>query len=160
MKWIEWIYDKEFEIVFKNIGKDLWEDLRQEVSIILFEYDKEKLSDIVNKGKNVFRFWVVRICCNQTSVNGKLNKTYNVLIPVEDVNKFIKNTIDSGVDNSIINQLEVRINKLYWYDKEILKLYIELGSVRKVSKQTGIPHTSIFITIKNIQRCIKQSLEY
>jgi hypothetical protein len=160
VKWIEWIYDNEFEIVFKNIGKGLWEDLRQEVSIILFEYDKEKLSDIVSKGKNVFKFWVVRICCNQVSNNGKLNKTYNVLIPVEDINKFIKNTIQTEFDYSIIKQIQIRIDKLYWYDKEILKIYIELGSVRKVSKQTGIPHTSIFITIKNIQKCIKQSLEF
>lgn len=160
MKWIEWIYDNDFEIVFKNIGKSLWEDLRQEVSIILLEYDKDKLSEIENKGKSVFKFWVVRVCCNQTSVNGKLNKTYNVLIPVEDINKFIKNKVQTDFDNSIVKQIEIRINKLYWYDKEILKLYIELGSVRKVSKQTGIPHTSIFITIKNIQKCIKQSLEF
>lgn len=160
MDWIKWLYDHEFEIVFKNIGKDLWEDLRQEVSIILYEYDKEKLSDIVSKGKNVFKFWVVRICCNQIGSNGKVNKTYKLLIPVEDINKFIKNTIDISDDIYIINQIEKRINNLYWYDKEILKLYIELGSVRKVSAITGIPHTSIFITIKNIQRCIKQSLEY
>jgi len=35
MKAIEWLYDKEFEYVFKNIGKDLWEDLRQEVAVIV-----------------------------------------------------------------------------------------------------------------------------
>ncbi len=160
MKWIDWLYDKEFEIVFRNIGKELWEDLRQEVSIILFEYDKDKLTDIVSKGKNVFRFWVVRICCNQVSNNGRLNKTYKVLIPVEDITKYIKKETDIDVDYSIVKQIEGRINGLYWYDKEILKLYIELGSVRKVSKQTGIPHTSIFITIKNVQKCIKQSLEF
>jgi hypothetical protein len=160
VKWIDWLYDKEFEIVFRNIGKELWEDLRQEVSIILFEYDKDKLTDIVSKGKNVFRFWVVRICCNQVSNNGRLNKTYKVLIPVEDITKYIKKETDIDVDYSIVKQIEGRINGLYWYDKEILKLYIELGSVRKVSKQTGIPHTSIFITIKNVQKCIKQSLEF
>lgn len=160
MIWIEWIYDNEFEVVFKNIGKELWEDLRQEVSIILFEYDKDKLAEIVGKGKNVFRFWVVRICCNQVSSNGKLNKTYKVLIPVEDINKYIKKEFEVITDDSIVKQIETRIESLYWYDKEVLRLYIELGSVRKVSKQTGIPHTSIFITIKNIQKCIRQSLQF
>lgn len=160
MIWIEWIYDNEFEIVFRNIGKEHWEDLRQEVSIILYEYDADKLSEIINKGKNVFRFWVVRICCNQTSTNGKHNKIYKSIIPVEDINKYIRNTIEEDVSPFIIKQIQNHIDKLYWYDKEILKLYIELGSVRKVSVQTGIPHTSIFITIKNVQRCIKQSLEF
>jgi hypothetical protein len=51
MKTIEWLYDKEFEYVFKNIGKDLWEDLRQEVAVIVLEYDPTKLSELQSKGK-------------------------------------------------------------------------------------------------------------
>ena len=51
-----------------------------------------------------------------------------------------------------------KIKDLYWYDKEILRMYVQLGSVRKVSAQTGIPHTSIFITIKNIRKCIKKCI--
>jgi transposase-like protein len=69
---------------------------------------------------------------------------------------------EDEADNSqeVIDGISKIINNLYWYDQEILKMYIELGSVRKVSKQTGIPHTSIFITIKNIRKCIKQQLVY
>jgi hypothetical protein len=159
-KWIEWLYDDDFEIIFKRIGKELWEDLRQEICIIVLEYDQHKIDELIQKGKPVFKFWIVRVCMNQVSKNGKLNKTYNVLIPVEDINKFIKKDIQINIDIEFIKQIYNQIDKLYWYDKEILKLYIELGSVRKVSVHTGIPHTSIFITIKNIQRCIKQSLEY
>ena len=170
--WTKWLYDKEFEKVFKNIGKDLWEDLRQEVSIICFEYDKEKLSDIVSKGKNVFKFWVVRIFFYQVSSMGKIKKTYNVLnspglkkgtiIPIEDLIRYLQNNMEVvyGVDPDLIKQIRDKIETLYWYDKEILKLYIELGSCRKVAKQVGIPHTSIFITVKEAQRCIKQSLEF
>lgn len=158
---IEWIYDNEFEIVFKNIGKDLWEDLRQEISLIVLEYDKNKIHEIIEKGKPVFRFWIVRICCNQLhSKNGQMFKQYNAIIPIEDVSKIMNEIEFNQFDHETIDQINKLIDKLYWYDKEILKLYIEHRSVRKVAELTGIPHTSIFITIKNIQKCIRQSLEY
>ena len=161
MKAINWIYDKEFELTFKNIGKDLWEDLRQEIAVIILEYDQDKIKEITDKGKDIFRFWVVRICCNQIhSKYGKMYKQYNNIIPVEDVTKFINEVEEEYNQQPLIDSITLKMNELYWYDKEILKMYIELGSVRKVSAQTGIPPTSIFITIKNIRKCIKQSLTY
>jgi transposase-like protein len=161
MKAIGWLYDTEFEFVFKNIGKDLWEDLRQEVAYIVLQYDRKKISELEEKGKQVFKFWIVRICCNQTnSKYGKFGRMYATLIPVEDILKFVKE--EEPVDNSqeVADGITKLIDELYWYDQEILKMYVELGSVRKVSKQTGIPHTSIFITIKKIRSCIKSRLEY
>ncbi len=159
MKAIKWLYDNEFELAFKNIGRDLWEDLRQEVALIVLEYDKDKIKDLEEKGKQVFKFWIVRICCNQLhSKYGKMWRLYNQLLPVEDIVKFVREEDETFDDQPLINSIERRIEQLYWYDKEILKMYIELGSVRKVSAVTGIPHTSIFITIKNIRKCIKQSL--
>lgn len=161
MKAIDWLYDKEFELAFKNIGKDLWEDLRQEVALIVLEYNKDKIAELEIKGKQVFKFWIVRICCNQTnSKYGKFGRMYKSLIPVEDVTRFIAEEVEINDNQHIIDNITKRMNDLYWYDKEILKMYIELGSVRKVSAETGIPHTSIFITIKNIRKCIKQSLVY
>ncbi len=161
MKAINWLYDKEFEYVFRNIGKELWEDLRQEIAVIVLEYDSDKIIELEEKGKQVFKFWIVRICCNQTnSKYGKFGRLYGSLVPVEDIVKFVKE--EDEIDNSqeLAEGISKIINGLYWYDQEILKMYIELGSVRKVSKQTGIPHTSVFITIKNIRKCIKQQLVY
>ncbi len=161
MKAIDWIYDKEFELAFKNIGKDLWEDLRQEIALIVLEYDKDKITELESKGKQVFKFWIVRICCNQTnSKYGKFGRMYKSLIPVEDVTRFVAEEEEISDDQHIVDNITKKMNDLYWYDREILKMYIELGSVRKVSAQTGIPHTSIFITIKNIRKCIKESLVY
>lgn len=161
MKAIGWLYDTEFEFVFKNIGKDLWEDLRQEVAYIVLQYDSKKIIELEDKGKQVFKFWIVRICCNQTnSKYGKFGRMYATLIPVEDILKFVKE--EEPIDNSqeVADGIAKLVEELYWYDQEILKMYVELGSVRKVSKQTGIPHTSIFITIKKIRSCIKSRLVY
>jgi transposase-like protein len=161
MKSIGWLYDHEFEFVFKNIGKELWEDLRQEVAYIVLQYDAEKIAELEAKGKQVFKFWIVRICCNQTnSKYGKFGRLYGSLLPVEDIMKFVKE--DEPIDNSqeVADAISKIVEGLYWYDQEILKMYVELGSVRKVSKQTSIPHTSIFITIKKIRLCIRQQLQY
>jgi len=82
MKAIGWLYDNEFKYVFQNIGKDLWEDLRQEVAVIVLEYDADKLRELEAKGKQVFKFWIVRICCNQTnSKYGKFGRMYAALVP-------------------------------------------------------------------------------
>jgi hypothetical protein len=161
MKAIGWLYDQEFKYVFQNIGKDLWEDLRQEVAVIVLEYDASKLQELEAKGKQVFKFWIVRICCNQTnSKYGKFGRLYGSLVPVEDIMKFVKE--EQQIDNSqeVADGISKIVQGLYWYDQEILKMYVELGSVRKVSMQTGIPHTSIFITIKKIRSCIKSQLVY
>jgi hypothetical protein len=161
LKAINWLYDKEFEYVFRNIGKELWEDLRQEIAVIVLEYDSDKIIELEEKGKQVFKFWIVRICCNQTnSKYGKFGRLYASLVPVEDIVKFVKEEDDVDNSQELAEGISKIINGLYWYDQEILKMYIELGSVRKVSKQTGIPHTSVFITIKNIRKCIKQQLVY
>ena len=157
----KWLYNKNFELTFKNIGKDLWEDLRQEVALIVCEYDQDKLRDIVEKGEQVFKFWIVRICCNQTNTKyGAFGKMYSNLIPVEDINIFIKEERPDYDDSNLIKEISKKINELYWYDREILKMYIEKGSVRKVAQEIGIPHTSIFITIKKIQAWVKSSLDY
>lgn len=161
MKHIDWLYCPEFESAFKNIGKDLWEDLRQEVALIVLEYDKDKIEELVKKGKQVFKFWIVRICCNQiNSKYGKLGRMYSSLLPVEDITLLMKDYEIEDNTEDTIKKVQVLVETLYWYDKEILKMYIEEGSVRKVAAITGIPHTSIFITIKRIRKCIKQSLVY
>lgn len=161
MQSINWLYDREFESVFRNIGKNLWEDLRQEIAWIVLQYDRNKIIELESKGKQVFKFWIVRICCNQTnSKYGKFGRMYASLIPVEDIMLFIKE--DQHIDNTdeVAHSIEKIVKEMYWYDQEILKMYVELGSVRKVSKATGIPHTSIFITIKKIRKCIMDQLVY
>lgn len=159
---INWLYDEEFKQVFINIGKDLWEDLRQEIALIILEYDINKIEDLTIKGKQVFKFWVVRICCNQVaSKTGKMWRMYNTIIPVEDINLFLKDEgeVEYNTDD-IVKQIRGKIEKLHWYDKAILELYIEYKSYRKVSEVTQIPHTSIFITLKNVRKCLITSISF
>lgn len=44
-----------------------------------------------------------------------------------------------------------KLNEMRFYDREIFLLYSELGSFRKVEKQTGINYVAIHRTVKKVQ---------
>lgn len=50
------------------------------------------------------------------------------------------------------------IGELYWYDREILMLYIELGNYRAIEKKTGIPYASAYKTVQKVIKEIKQKV--
>jgi hypothetical protein len=65
-------------------------------------------------------------------------------------------------DNSIIQrkQTEERaldeIEKLEWYESEMMKLYVECGNYRGMEKRTRIPYSSCFCTVKNAIKKIQE----
>lgn len=164
----EVIFEKEFETIFRNIGGEEWQDLRQEVALVLLEYDKDKLNEIVNRGKNDLRFWIVRVSINQVTTNGRFLykmkefSKYVKFIYLDDFARFHSVTeepeesFESKIEKA--NKINEKLKTLEWYDQRIFSLYLEKGSVRKVAIQVGIPPTSIFNTIKKVKKCLKQSL--
>lgn len=50
------------------------------------------------------------------------------------------------------------VDGLYWYDKEILTLYIELGNYRAIEKKTGIPYASAYKTVQKVIKEIKEKI--
>lgn len=162
----EWLFEEEFEMIFKKIGGENWEDLRQEIAVIVLEYDRTKMNEIVQRGKNHFKFWVVRSSMNtMTPVVGKFFRLLNQysekvkFVQVEDISRFSEKAEEENEINfENINKIKEKLNSLHFYDKGIFELYLKHGSLRRVSEIVGIPHTSIFYTIKKVQKCLKQSL--
>jgi len=50
------------------------------------------------------------------------------------------------------NDINGSLNKLYWYKREILKLYAKEGTYQKVSDATNIPASSIYLTVLQARR--------
>lgn len=48
------------------------------------------------------------------------------------------------------------INNLYWYDAELIRLYMKHGNFRAIEKVTGIPYTSCFNSIKKSLSLLKR----
>jgi hypothetical protein len=77
--------------------------------------------------------------------------------------EYIKNTICKNVTTSqeeiknreikeALEQIAIEeIDKLYWYDAEMLRLYMKLGTFRAIQEHTGIPFISCY---KNIQKSL------
>lgn len=55
--------------------------------------------------------------------------------------------------DKLCQSVSEQVNELYWYDRQVLQLYIKLGNYRAVEKETGIPFSSIY---KTVQKAIKQ----
>lgn len=58
----------------------------------------------------------------------------------------------------LCDNVEKQVEGLYWYDREILKLYIELGNYRAIEKKTGIPYASAYKTVQKVVKEIKQKV--
>jgi hypothetical protein len=60
--------------------------------------------------------------------------------------------------NDLLDKVESVVNNLYWYDKEMLWLYVNLGSYRAIEQETGIPWEACYKRIKIVTEDIRQTL--
>jgi len=51
--------------------------------------------------------------------------------------------------------MEVEYAELNWFHKSVLDLYLQLESLKKVSKQTGVPLTSVVRYVKEAKHRVK-----
>jgi DNA-directed RNA polymerase specialized sigma24 family protein len=161
-KIIEAIYkDPAYRNVCRNIASaTLFEDLFHEVIINLLDLPDEKI--IEAKEKKYLKFLFVKIAHN--SWNSKHSPFYRKyrhndetesidilrgLESDEDLNLEIKE--DAFKD--FTQEIKDKIEGLDWYDKTLLKLYIDIGEFRKISVMTGIKYGAVQYTIqKTIKR--------
>jgi len=116
---------------------------------------KDNLQAIIDSGGA--RFYLVRIMMTQwRSQTGPFYK------------QFIKQEtqIDEwdGVEKEETkldtNRVYKILDELPWYDRELFKLYAEGGhNYSSLSRETGIPRTSIGLTINRVRKYIKQKLD-
>lgn len=119
------------------------DDLIQEVVLLLLEMPEEKWQQI-NEG-GYLRFYIVRTMMTMaTSKRSSFSKLYNL----HNHKKVDHEREDYDWDKEDdISLLEILIEELHWYDKEVLKLWLEEGSYRKVGKKVDIPYKSIGNTV-------------
>ena len=62
--------------------------------------------------------------------------------------------------NNVIDVMEKGIEKLHWYQKEILRLYtFDFNkNAKELSRQTGIPYMSIIRTLKQTKNELKKHI--
>jgi hypothetical protein len=143
----------------------LRDDLRQEVILCVCEWPDEKVIKLYSDG--VLDFFVARVIINHIqSSKSSFYKKYRIAHEDAecDTNQKLKSILSERHGQEIQEEIANRetrealedlaldnINQLYWYDAEMLRLYMELGNYRAIQKKTGIPFVSCY---KNIQKSI------
>lgn len=147
----------------------LQEDLKGEVMLILCEYNPDKIQELYAEGK--LKFFTVRIILNL--IRSKTSKFYKTYRKQEQNISISENTGDNETpfqlsdeqtnwertkQNMESDALDA-IESLYWYDKEIVKLYLKHGNYRAVEEVTGIPFESIYKTVQRSAKLIYQGIK-
>lgn len=145
---------KEFiQCIDKMDPASLRDELKAEVGLILCEMDEAKLIGLAERGE--LKYYTVRIIINQ--IQSKSSPFYKKFrIPVMPA-EFLPELPDTGYDDSGDRAIS-EIENLYWYDAELMKMYAEHGTYRKIEQLTGIPFESVYKTITRACKEIKMKV--
>lgn len=160
---------KDFNDCIKKMEPvNLQDDLKAEVGLILCEMPEDKINGLWERKE--LKFYTVRIILNLVKSSSspfykKFRGKADMIIAdnyfsdifakadyFSDTQAKLFNNIQSSLvheDYDPIKDIAIaEIDNLYWYDREVLKLYAEHGTYRKVEEVTGIPFESIYKTVK------------
>ena len=148
-----WLNDEVNQAFSKMQPEELQYDLKAEVFLVLLEMDNEKLIGLYDRKE--IRFYIVRTMLNMIkSDRSQFWKKYRNYIEYEG-----KEQVEVE-QNNIIDVMENGIEKLHWYQKEILNLYtFEFNkNAKELSRKTGIPYMSIIRTLKQTKTELKKHI--
>lgn len=133
----------------------LQDDLKSEVILILCESSDDKIQGLHASGG--LKFYTVRIILNLIQSNTspfykKFRSGHEELQQIETAsNQEYAGQVFSLSERADKEKSEdlalLEIENLYWYDKEIVKLYVKLGNYRAIEAETGIPFESVYKTV-------------
>ena len=176
--------DKNVKNIIKSYtnSKYLYDELFQEVMLILMEMDENKLIKMYEN--KILPYWIVGIAKNQSISTGstfynkvkKFSSNSNIL----PENIQIKNNIyqtgrDEKIGEIILNYLKSEEEKnkkniVTWYENELFRLYYfgnlkkinepnKPMSLREIQKYTQIHFCSINLSVKNVLKKVIKHLK-
>lgn len=145
----------DFSDCLKKVKPSLKDDLMSELALILLETEPEKIV-YMHEAKRL-NFYTVRIMLRLAF--SRTSPFYKKFRIAHD--EFVDNNVpdDYSANMSRIQQEDralMEIERLDWYEQEMVKLYLKEGTYRAMSKKTQIPVMSCFQAIKIATEKIKQ----
>lgn len=133
-----------------KISEDLKEDLQQHVFCELLQKPEEAIIDLYNRKK--LRGYISSMVWSISRM-----KRTNSFARQFGVNEVCTDDLPEIADSSY-SELTPDLNKLNWYNSELLQLYAKLGSYKAVSDDTGIPVISVFNAVKEAKKILKHEM--
>ena len=147
--------DKTYRAICRKIARsaDLADDLLQHIVLLILEGKAGNIEQVTASGN--LRWYFVRLCTNQyqSTSTSTFSRLYKHFEPVMEYLPIEQEINDCSEDMELFEkeykQVTQYINERGWYHAKLFELYIEIGSIRKLSKQTKISHVSIFKSLKD-----------
>ena len=147
------------------------EDAVQELFLKFLKMNPDTLKNIYKKDgkKGLILYGAVVLRRDFTSVRSSYYYTYRRYYSLFPSNqdydigcKNIKETEETNHTWEFYEQMDIELDKLYWYDREIYKLYYspEGETLDTLAKKTGISRNSLFTTIDNVRKYLKKVLKH
>ena len=136
-------------------------DLKQELAIVLLEYDCEKLQRLHSEG-NLLRF-TLKVLWNMGTLSGsKFNKQYKKNYSDKLIEYFRQQYTPDNIDLTPavkLLQTKLTINGNEAHESMIFSKYIELKNCSKVAHFFNIPHIHVFKVVKKTKQELKNALK-
>lgn len=130
------------------------DDLIQEVALLLLEMPEDKWHEI-NEG-GYLRWYVIRTMMNMgTSPRSTFATKYGLFDRDTPLPTVVDEDFYDYEKEADIQLIENLLEDYHWYDADIVKLWIEHGSYRKVAALTSIPFKSIGNTVRKTLNNLK-----
>ena len=142
--------------------QDLQEDLKQELVLVLLNYNCKKLIQIQKEG-NLIKFTLGVLWKMATGTKGEFYKKYktNNLEFISDLYEYSDvNTDSSELANHANNKLDekLRLSANDAHESIIFNKYVELKSSDKVAEYFKIPKCHVYKVIKKTKNELKKAL--
>ncbi len=144
---------KEYKQITANVCKNhsLKNDLHSEAILLIIEKNYD-LS--INTDLKKFFATVVWLTWRSNKFRMKYRSEFEEHKSSDDYEEPIEKQIDYGEILQMIN--DNYTNEFEFYEKTLLRLYIELGDSRSISKKTNIPYRTVANDIKQIKDKLKR----
>jgi DNA-directed RNA polymerase specialized sigma24 family protein len=159
--------NKEYKRICKRIadGNPLYEDLYQELILLLLEYDAAKLEGIYERGE---LNWFIVGCLNnmyrsnRSGFHAKYRHhqhtaqlNYDVADGASPVAAWtVMNAAYNAELDRLYDDVTTELKQLSWYEQELFRSYLREGSVRKLAAKTDIPYRTIGLTVMKVRNKI------
>lgn len=156
------------DIIYNYINKtsalqEEFDDYKNELVIELNKIDENLLLKLYKKDE--LKFYFIKIVKNQF-LNGNIKRKY-----IDNQNEELKEIISLDDDDreyeeenkkktrKIRKYLDDQSSRKKFYQKKLFEEYIKEGSIRNLSRKTGIPKSEIHNVIVQVRNEIKEELK-
>lgn len=177
---------KRFVEIAKRYSQDenVIDDAVQELMLYFLQMNPETLKAIyVKDGKEgIVKYGAIAVKRSLTSPRSKYfykyrkyythidgrsaNPTYEVNInnPKNFNNKYHYTQTEAKEcpnkeKHILLDKIDFQLEKIYWYDREIFKLYYSGETLDSLAKKTKISRNSLFTTIDKVRKFLKENLD-